>query len=233
MLDGIRGFVAFGCAVGIVAVLAGYYGSAHPAFDTLAAGRLHAIVAFAGVFVFAMAFAALTARFLALAGIVAAAVGIVPWLTPQDPIGATDVRLFSQNMRFDNADPAATVAAFERIAADVVTLQEVTAPNRAALPRFRTEVYCELGPIGDVVILSQYNLIGRPGCARGQGVAWARLRAPAGEVTVATLHMPWPWPYGPQQAQVARVGALLAELEEPLIILGDLNAMPWSFATRE
>ncbi|MEM9228517.1 MAG: endonuclease/exonuclease/phosphatase family protein [Pseudomonadota bacterium] len=222
-------------ALGIVAVLAGYYGGAHPAFDTLGVLRLHAIVGFAGIFVFAMAFVALTARYLALAGIVIAAAGIAPAMMPQDPIGVTDVRLYNQNLRFDNASPQDVVAIVETLAPDVVSLQEVTTPNRTALAplrdQFRTEVFCEFGRIGDLAILSNYALIGAPGCARGQGVAWARLRAPAGEITVATVHMPWPWPYGRQQEQVARVGALLADLEEPLVILGDLNAASWSHST--
>lgn len=224
-------------AAGIVLTLAGFFGHVHPAFDTLAAFRLQAGIAFAGIFVFAMAFAALTARFLALAGLAIVAGGVAPSLVPQELVATDGMRIYSQNLRFDNPTPEAVLQAVEDVAANVVLLQEVSETTRAVPDalrgRFRTEVLCDFAAVGGVAVLSSYATVGRPGCARGQGVAWARLRTPEGEVTVATVHLPWPWPYGAQQAQMARVAEILAGLDEPLLIAGDLNGPSWTFATKK
>lgn len=235
MLDGIRGLTALVAAGGVVLTLAGFFGAAHPAFDTLAALRLHMGLAFAAIFVFAMAFAALTARFIALGGLAIVAAGVVPSMVPQDPVGAEDLRVLSHNLRYDNATPEAVVAAVAARDVDVVLLQEVSERTRVVADalRFRTEVLCDFGAVGGVAVLSRFPMVGQPGCARGQGVAWARLRTAAGEVTVATLHLPWPWPYGQQQRQATRVAEILADLEEPLLIAGDFNGPTWSHAMRQ
>ncbi|NNU80680.1 hypothetical protein HMH01_09555 [Halovulum dunhuangense] len=228
MLDAIRGLTTAIATAGIVAVIAGYFGDRHPALDTLGAFRLHALVAFGALFAFALVFRAMTARFIALTGAMLAAAGLAPAVLPADPIGPPELTLFSQNLRFDNPTPQAVVAGVEAARADIVAFQEVSRPNRAILDalRYPTQVLCEFAGVGDVALLSRHPMIGSPGCARGQGVAWARLSTPAGEVTAVTLHLPWPWPHT-QAAQSERVAGILAELEEPVVIAGDFNIPAW------
>jgi len=58
----------------------------------------------------------------------------------------------------------------------------------------------------------------------------ARVKIPAGEVTVVSLHLHWPWPYR-QQAQMADVLPALEALKAPVFIGGDFNTVAWSNIT--
>ena len=113
-------------------------------------------------------------------------------------------------------------------------LQEVSESNEVILNAFSrefpTRVMCEFSGVGGVALLSRHRTIGEPGCARGQGIAWARLRTPQGPVTAVSIHLPWPWPYGSQARQAVRVAEILADLEEPVLIAGDFNNAVWSHA---
>ena len=55
----------------------------------------------------------------------------------------------------------------------------------------------------------------------------ARIALPDGEVTVASLHLHWPWPYG-QQAQLVELLPALQALKGPVFIGGDFNIVAWS-----
>jgi endonuclease/exonuclease/phosphatase (EEP) superfamily protein YafD len=68
-------------------------------------------------------------------------------------------------------------------------------------------------------------LVDAPGCARG--LAWARLQTEEGPVTVASIHMRWPWPHN-QARHVEDLREVLAALPEPLLIAGDFNNAPWA-----
>lgn len=237
MLDGIRGVISLLAAVGIVATVAGFFGRMHPAFDTLGVFRLQALVAFGGLFAFALMFRALTARYLSLIGALFAATGIVPFLLPEDPVADAQMRVFSQNLRFDNPTPDRVLGALYATEPDVVLLQEMSDANREALrpleDRYRTRIFCPFEAIGGIEVLTRYPAVSDPVCAEGQGVAWARVKTPWGEVTLVSLHLHWPWPYGAQAAQADAVAGLLAELEEPVLIGGDFNIAPWSHAVDE
>ncbi|MEO1274436.1 MAG: endonuclease/exonuclease/phosphatase family protein [Pseudomonadota bacterium] len=229
MLDGIRGVASLLATLGIVAVVAGYFGDAHPAFDTLGAGRLHAAIAFAALLLFSTAFAALTARLLAFTGLVAAGAGIVPSYLPGDPVVEVDLSVYSHNLRFNNSDLDGLLAQIETVEADVLLLQEVSRENAKALRRlergrWRLEI-CPFAAVGGVALMTQGAE--EIGCEPGQGLAWARIPVGGEEVTVATLHLPWPWPHG-QAPQAERIAELLGDLPEPLVIAGDFNAAPWS-----
>ncbi|MEM9725359.1 MAG: endonuclease/exonuclease/phosphatase family protein, partial [Pseudomonadota bacterium] len=63
----------------------------------------------------------------------------------------------------------------------------------------------------------------------GPGLASLRVRAPFGPVTVASLHLHWPWPYS-QRRQIDRLMPLFRDAPGPLLMGGDFNAAPWSHA---
>ena len=234
MLDSIRGFAALIAAVGITVTLASFYGGAHDAFDTFAAFRVQLAIGFAGLLVFALVFSAMTARYLSLIGLVIATAGLTPALMGREPVAVADMRAYSQNLRYDNPTPDRVARAIRATEADIVMLQEVSESNRVILDgfarEFPTRVLCDFSRVGGVAILSRYRMIGEPGCARGQGITWARLRTPQGPVTAVSIHLPWPWPYGTQARQSERVAGMLAELEEPIVIAGDFNNAAWSHA---
>lgn len=230
MLSLIRGAIATLATAGIVATLAGFLGHIHPMFDTLGAFRIQLAIGFVALFLFTLAFSALVARSLALVGLAIALFGLAPGVLPEDEIATPDLRVYSHNLRFDNPDPRAVVALIERERSDIILLQEVSESNLEITRVIRplTEVVCEFSGIGAVAILSRFPLIGEPVCARGQGVAWARLDTQDGPITVVSLHLPWPWPYGRQATQAEVVAELLSDLPEPILIGGDFNIPAWA-----
>ena len=63
--------------------------------------------------------------------------------------------------------------------------------------------------------------------------AWVTLGEGEDAFTVAGVHYTWPLPPGPQQRQSERLAAMLDEFDHHnLIVAGDMNSTPWSFALR-
>ncbi|WDQ98038.1 endonuclease/exonuclease/phosphatase family protein [Devosia sp. J2-20] len=54
-----------------------------------------------------------------------------------------------------------------------------------------------------------------------------------GAFSVLTTHMDWPLPVERQRAQLVGLSAVVAEVEGPLIVAGDFNSTPWSYALRD
>ena len=48
-------------------------------------------------------------------------------------------------------------------------------------------------------------------------------------ITIAALHLKWPWPFS-QSSQIDRLAGPLSELGETALVAGDLNATSWSHA---
>lgn len=233
MTDAIRGAVSMLTALGILLTLAGYFGHAHPAFDSLAALRIQFAVAFAGVLLFSVAFAALTARVLAVTGLLIAGAGIAPAAFPGDPVSQPQLSVYSHNLRFDNGSPDALLAQIIAADPDVVVLQEISASNAEVLEklarRYRNQLLCPFASVGGVAILTRARLLDKEGCLEGQGVAWLRVGTEAGPLTVVGVHLHWPWPYG-QPEQISEIVPALLALEEPVLIAGDFNAPSWTHA---
>jgi len=231
MTDAIRGAVSLGTALAILLTLAGYFGHAHPAFDTLGALRIQFAVVFTGVLLFSVAFAALTARMLALTGLMIAGAGIAPAALPGDPVTQPELSVYSHNLRFDNDTPDAVLAEIERSGADVVVLQEVSESNLRIVQRLRRSysgsIVCDFTGVGGVAIMSRVRDIGPSGCLQGGGAAWLRVSTDSGPLTVVGLHLHWPWPYA-QAEHVDRIAPMLSSLDEPVLIAGDFNAPPWT-----
>src|SRR5690606_4243176 len=49
----------------------------------------------------------------------------------------------------------------------------------------------------------------------------------------ATTHLDWPVPVNRQVSQFAELRAALAAVEGPLVLAGDFNSTPWSYAMRD
>lgn len=226
-------------------LVAGFFGTWHPAFDSVAHFRMHLAVA--------TAIAALPALFLGYwkeAGLsIALGLGAfataVNFLTPPifgqinavaEPNAQTQAtyRLLHVNARFDNATPEKLLSLIGRTRPDIVALNEVS-PSwvehlkhiSAAYPY---SVFCEpQSRIGPAAILSR-----RPFAAGTEGACFERGAMATAEidlggrtVTVAALHLKWPWPFG-QAEQVERLAGPLSQLGASALAAGDLNATPWS-----
>ena len=51
--------------------------------------------------------------------------------------------------------------------------------------------------------------------------------------SVITTHMDWPIPITRQHEQLSALSAVVDKIEGPMILAGDFNSTPWSYALRE
>ena len=214
----------------VLSLLGGFAGELHPAGTALAVFRLYALLAVAvAMLVFAMTKRRIMAA-LSLVLLGYGAYSVAPQLRNPQPVEG--LLLLQSNTRFDN-DARGLVDYAKAHAPDIITLQEVTTRSIPQLAQLRGlypyQVICPYGSVGGVAILSKFRFSSPQGqgCHAGQGMVSAQVEAPWGEITVVSLHMHWPWPYG-QTAQLAELLPLLAALNGPVIVGGDFNMVPWA-----
>jgi endonuclease/exonuclease/phosphatase (EEP) superfamily protein YafD len=169
------------------------------------------------------------------AGVVGMAPALPVWGVA-DPDGEAPAIIAVQlNLSFRNATPEAVAAFIRRERADIVTLQEVTGKTVRVIDILREDypfhVLCPFARVGGVAVLSRLpEAPGAPqGCVEGEGMAWMRVLAGGQPVSVASLHLNWPYPF----RQGTQIGALenhLRNIPRPVITAGDFNAAPWSHA---
>lgn len=179
---------------------------------------------------------------LAAALSVAAVVGMAPSLPAWPGAGtvtanSTTVKTVQLNIYQHNSDPAAVADFIRSSNADIVTLQEVSGTTSRVmdilLAEYPNRVRCPYARVGSVAVLSRLpEARGEAkGCIEGGGMAWMRVLAGGQELSVATLHLHWPWPFQ-QNRQIGELEQYLQALPHPVVLAGDFNAAPWSHAVR-
>jgi len=139
------------------------------------------------------------------------------------------------NLSFRNRTPRAVADFIRAEDADVVTLQEVTGKTVRVVELLGEDypysVRCAFARVGSVVVLSRLRKASGPsaGCAEGEGLAWLRVMADGRPVSVASLHLHWPYPFS-QVRQIDRLEKRLRDIPRPVVVAGDFNAAPWSHA---
>lgn len=215
--------------LGLLLVGAGYLGALHPAGDSLAVFR--PVIALALI----AAGLVLGGR-LGWTGVAAGVAALLPilWMArPQD--GPQEgLVIYQKNLLISLADPAPIVADIRDSRADIVLLQEVGSRNRAVAAALQGshphQVICDATRVGAVAILSRLPLQ-REDCIDGDGMVTAQVMANTGPVTLVSLHLHWPWPYG-QSVQLDRLLPRIASLQRPVVVGGDFNMVPWSRTDR-
>lgn len=154
---------------------------------------------------------------------------------------ALPLKIVSFNLYWDGRDPSAIRDYLVGEAADIVVLQEADSRHRAALLPLLKSAYphivtCEGYPGCDLALLSK-----RPWLTAGVAdvqdehplAVWARFEGGrTGAFIVATAHISWPLSGGDQMAEISDLVAWLRSATDPILIAGDFNATPWSFALR-
>ncbi|MEM8850517.1 MAG: endonuclease/exonuclease/phosphatase family protein [Pseudomonadota bacterium] len=195
----------------------------HPALDSLGVGLVYGMSAAAvGALAFVLAGRRLSAC-LACAILILSGLQLLPLAGLQAAEPAQPLRLTQHNLKFSN--PAVDLPA--RIAqADLVALQEVrdAVPTLATLDDDWTVQTCPFAAVGNSAALTRLPVTDR-GCF--EGGAWLRVDTAHRPVTLASLHLHWPWPKG-QVDHVTRVMATLTMLPRPVVVAGDFNQTPWS-----
>lgn len=156
------------------------------------------------------------------------------------PADAVPLKLVQFNLWHENHDPDGTTAWLLKQNADIVVTEEsggeplpVLKALKKAYPymtRCRTLDWCDTQifsrwPITDTGRFHQ----------RGHDVvgAWATVRHPRGDFTVAGTHFVWPFPAGPWRRQSLALAAGVEGFpKDSLIVTGDFNSTPWSWGLR-
>ena len=176
---------------------------------------------------------------LALAVSAAGMAGMAPvfpvWGQAAAAGAAPTITAVQLNLSFRNATPEAVAAFVRRERADIVTLQEVTARTGRVMELLEEDypdrVLCPFARVGGVAVLSRLPKAPgvAQGCVEGQGLAWMRVMADGRAVSVASLHLNWPYPFR-QGRQIGELETHLRDIPRPVILAGDFNAAPWSHA---
>jgi endonuclease/exonuclease/phosphatase (EEP) superfamily protein YafD len=156
------------------------------------------------------------------------------------PAGQT-VKIVQFNVWDHNRDPAATAAWILAQDADVVVLEET---GRGAVPaalagRYPYRAPCDKGPEDCATTILAKSLPIDGGqliwtkLGRRHAGAWATFGVGARSFTIVGTHYRWPEPLARQTAQAKRFGDVIQRFDrKSLIVVGDFNMTPWSFALR-
>lgn len=228
-----------------VPLMAGFFGTLHPALDSFAHFRVHLAVLMAlaslpllfgrfwkeGAMALAFALAALatTSVSMPVFGLGPVHAGLEP-KDEEQPV----YRLLQLNLRYDNPEPNKVLSLIGRLRPDVVTLDEVSgmwAEKLALLSSaYPYRIICPFpNQVFGVAILSARPFSeGREAkCYERGSLAVAPLDLGGRSVEVAALHLGWPWPFE-QPWQIRQLAEPLSSLAETALLAGDFNATPWS-----
>lgn len=174
-----------------------------------------------------------------LAATVAAAL-IVPEMIARGRHAPADDRPTLKIVQFNtwgrNTDPERTLAWILAQDADLVLTEEsyrnarsITKTLRRTYPHWSS---CGV-PHGCSVMLYSREPILERGSGEGPPLAWATIDWTGRPVTVAAIHAYWPYPPGFQKWQFERLARFVnARDQASMILAGDFNAAPWSFALK-
>lgn len=229
----VKSFLSILAVLAALPLIGGYLGAVHPLGDSLAVFRLQGAGALALLSAGALlAGAAQIGRIGMLIALVAGAPVIWSYGNATAPVGAS-LRVYQKNMLYRNDDLAGLAQDIRASAAEAVLLQEVSAPNLALVQDlsadFPAQLTCPTSRrVGGTVVLSRLPAIpGQEICT--EGLTALQVQGPQGPVWLVSLHLSWPYPYN-QSAQVAAMLPVLEGLEGPVVLGGDFNMVPWSWA---
>lgn len=228
-----------------VPIVAGFFGTVHPALDSLGHFRAHFGVLMALIALPLLATSLGREAAIALVFALGACATTLPGLAANkrtfftaQPEFSPAYRLLHMNLRFDSAEPELALALIERVDADVITLNEVSAmwedlltPVGATYPH---RVICRAPgrPWGSAILSRRAFVLGKaPQCADRGSMAVASVDFGGQSVDVVALHLGWPWPYE-QASQIDGIVQSLASLGPSALLAGDFNASPWSASVR-
>jgi endonuclease/exonuclease/phosphatase (EEP) superfamily protein YafD len=228
--------VGIGLTLSILLVVLGLLGWLHPLGDSLAIGRGYAV---AMVLVFAIATSLLGNKAVAfwsiLFGLAAGAPVVLATVWPGPP---GEVTLYQKNMLFRNDDLAGLEADIRAVDPLVLTLQEVSEPNRALLAalsdRLPHQHVCPGRGVGGNAVASRLPPVpGATICAPGLAAMQVTLQQTQRVVPVwiVSIHLSWPWPYG-QADHAEELRKVLEGLEGPVLMAGDFNMVRWGSSVR-
>ncbi len=211
-----------------------FLGALHPVGDSLAVFR-------AWLCIMAMTlalFLPVARRWrMALVGLGAAGIATVGWQkmpSASPSLGPNFTVVYQKNVFHQNTDLVALADDIRASDAHFVTLQEMSVSNDPLLDLLKEEYpyqhLCRFQSRGGTAVLSRVRPVNVAPC---QDVyAMARMTVDLGldrPVEVLSVHLAWPFP-GVQPHQLDHLLDDLKAMDNPVLIGGDFNMVPWSNA---
>lgn len=238
VLKFIFGFSLLGTAV---ALLLGYLSFVHPLFDSMGHFRIHLLFIWLFLVLIEVFLQRHLLRYILIVLLIMVGGYTTLLLQPykgevQTSADAKVIKFMQFNLNFRNRHLLNVKAYLEEHEVEIATFQEVTTRHLQSLEGMRDEYpfqkHCKFAGVGDVAIISKYPFIeSQGGCIKEEGLVWSRVQLDNGELSVASLHLHWPYPYK-HHSQISRLEKAFAKIPSPKIIAGDFNAAPWSFAVK-
>jgi endonuclease/exonuclease/phosphatase (EEP) superfamily protein YafD len=240
----VTGLLLVAAVATTLALVAGFFGSLHPAFDSFAHFRIHLAIV-----LIVLAAALITTSFrrqglMAMVFGLSAIASVLGWsprpgavhaaFQPKPEAGPT-YRLLQLNLRLDNWDPGKVLTLIRRVQPDVITLEEFSADWATRLAALEGShphrLLCYQAADDGVAILSRHPFgdSRAAACFQNDAMAIAALDLDGRQLDIAAVHLAWPWPFD-QSRQIDDLGEPLGSLAGTAILSGDLNAVYWSAA---
>lgn len=159
---------------------------------------------------------------------------------PAPPAEGQTVKLLQFNLWERNFDPEGTAQWIIAQDADVVVLEEANDRGGDVPPLLKAHypfaTSCEPPRPCSTTILTKQRPTAAAGLTPPPGRlsgAWVTMGTGGKAFAVAGVHYTWPVPPGGQQQQSRRLSEALSGFDrKSLIVAGDMNSTPWSFALR-
>lgn len=204
----------------------GFLGPLHRAADSFSIGRpVFGIACLLGVILGWSLWDRTVFAAIAALALISTAISFLP----QRPGG--DIRVYSKNLWFANAQVQAVVADIKAADVDVVMLQEVSDRNNSILgllkSSFPHQHLCRFsGRIG-IAVVSKHPFDGHPVCSSQRAMLAVPIDLEGQQVWAVSVHIPWPWPHDSVENELA-AHDVLSTLEGLVVIAGDFINVPWS-----
>jgi endonuclease/exonuclease/phosphatase (EEP) superfamily protein YafD len=191
----------------------------------------------------------------ACVGLAASAITFVPELVsglmPRDPLPADErpvLKLMTHNLFGLNYDMARVDAVIEAEKPDIIAFQEYFGEQSSELhplikDRYPYFAQCRGGKRANIAIYSKlpFDEAEEDGAcpndaygAQRTARILARFTLPDGtHFSVMTTHLDWPVPVDRQLSEFEELTQAVNETKGPLIVVGDFNSTPWSYALRD
>ncbi len=211
-------------------VVLGFAGRVHPALDTLSLVRpVAALICLLAVVLPVTR----RMRWALLASAIAGISTTAPLFLPGNDGGT--LRVYSKNLWYRNNQLAALADDIRESDADVVMLQEVSDRNNTILAAladtYPHQHLCRPSGWSGIAVLSRVPLAGVV-CSDRRALAAGRIMHDGRAVWVASVHLPWPYPYENARAADAAYDRLVEMEDAPVVMAGDFNIFPWAASVK-
>ncbi len=222
--------------INLLSFLLGYLNFIHPLFDSISNFRIH----FLCIIIIISLFIALLDRAFKYISLVLLSIFIYLYYSHLEDINirknGVSIKHLQFNMNYRNKHLGKFDNFLKQNSVDIITLQEVTTEHWRDIQKLKRlypyQKLCSFySVVGGVAILSKYPFTKDIECIDKSGIAISRVDVGGVELTVASIHLYWPYPYY-QHRQISDMKEQLSKIKEPALISGDFNAAPWSFAVQ-